>query len=157
MGHFYNIKLKQQISLKDIGNFLTYSLQDINFKSELYQSYKDLGLKSALMNSFLTWYQRISYALEDDYGNTKKVCLQLGDIVTIQDNEYDESYAILRSIFRHKGNNNKFYIFIIVTWFEYINQNHTILECPIYRLNDRQWRRVFPITVVDKAHKAYFI
>ena len=99
MSHFYNIKLKQQISLKDIRNFLTYSLQDINFKAELYQSYKNLGIKLALMNSFLTWYQRISYALEDDYGNTEKVCLQLGDIVTIQDNEYNESYAILRSIF----------------------------------------------------------
>ncbi|PKK64326.1 hypothetical protein RhiirC2_787663 [Rhizophagus irregularis] len=74
--------------------------------------------------------------MEDNYGNTEKVCLQLGDILTIQEEEC-KSYAILQSIFQHKGNDDKFYVFIVVAWFEYINQNHIILECPIYRLNDR--------------------
>ncbi|POG74932.1 hypothetical protein GLOIN_2v1475793 [Rhizophagus irregularis DAOM 181602=DAOM 197198] len=156
VGCFYDIKLKQRISSKNTGNFVTFSLQDANFKAELYESYKDLKLNSALINSSLTWYQRVSYMTEDNYGNTEKVCLQLGDILTIQEEEC-ESYAKLQSIFQHKGNDDKFYVFIVVAWFEYVNQNHTILECPIYRLNDRQWRRVFPITVIDKAHKAHFI
>jgi len=158
MGHFYDIRLRQKISLKDMKNFLTYSLKDVNFKVELFESYKDLNLNSALINSSLTWYQCISYVKYDDYGNTEKICLRVGDIVTIQEVEYNESYAVLQSIFQHKGNDNQFYVFIIITWFEYVNRNHPILECPIYRLNDQQkWRRVFPITVIDKAHKAHFI
>ncbi|PKC60060.1 hypothetical protein RhiirA1_468584 [Rhizophagus irregularis] len=115
----------------------SYLLIDTNFKAELYESYKDHKLNSALINSSLTWYQQVSYMMEDNYGNTEKVCLQLEDILTIQEEEC-KFYAMLQSIFQHKGNDNKFYVFIVVAWFEYVNQNHIILECPIYRLNDRQ-------------------
>ena len=157
-GHFRDVRLRQRISLKDMKSFLTYSLQDINFKMELFECYKELNLNSAIISSSLTWYQCISYTTEDDYGNAENVCLQLGDIVTIQEEEYDESYAILQSIFQHKGNNNRVYIFIIIAWFEYTNQQHSVLECPIYKLDNQQkWRRIFPITVIDKVHKAYFI
>lgn len=157
MGHFYNIRLRQRISLKDMKNFTTYTLQDINFKVELFESYKDINLNSALINTSITWYQCISYTMEDRYGNTEEICLRLGDFMTIQVENYDESYAILQSIFKHKGNDNQFYVFIVVTWFEYINE-HPVLECPIYKLtNGQKWRKVFPITVIDKAHNTYFI
>ena len=116
-----------------------------------------VNLNSALIHFSLTWYQCVSYITEDHYGNIEKVCLRLGDIVTIQEVEYDESYVTIQSIFQHKGNDDKFYVFVVITWFEYINQEHVVLECPIYRLNDKKWRRVFPITVIDKAHKAHFI
>ncbi|PKK63414.1 hypothetical protein RhiirC2_788944 [Rhizophagus irregularis] len=58
------------------------------------------------------------------------------------------------------ANDNKYYAFIIVTWFEEINQNHVILECPLFRLlsaNDQQWRRIFPITVIDQTNKIHFV
>ncbi|PKC08868.1 hypothetical protein RhiirA5_416377 [Rhizophagus irregularis] len=119
------------------SNGFTSLRKNTNFKAELYESYKDHKLNSALINSSLTWYQQVSYMMEDNYGNTEKVCLQLEDILTIQEEEC-KFYAMLQSIFQHKGNDNKFYVFIVVAWFEYVNQNHIILECPIYRLNDRQ-------------------
>ena len=43
MNHFYDIKLKQKISLKDMKSFLTFSLRDVNFKAELFESYNDLS------------------------------------------------------------------------------------------------------------------
>ena len=60
MSHFYDIKLKQKISLKDMKSFLTFSLRDVNFKAELFESYNDLNLNSALIHFSLTWYQCVS-------------------------------------------------------------------------------------------------
>jgi hypothetical protein len=113
---------------------------DRHFKAELSQSYNDIGLHSALINLAITWYEMVSYVTEDTFGNREKVCLRLTDVVTIQVEDYSESFAIIQSIFRHKSNNGTYFVFIIVTWFEDINQRHPILECPYFRLrptNDR--------------------
>ena len=101
-----------------------------------------------------------SYITEDALGNIENVCLKLGDVVTIQEEEYNESFAMIQSIFRHKANNDKYYAFIIVTWFNDNNQKHAILDCPLFKLlstDDQQWRRIFPITVIDQANKIHFV
>ena len=101
-----------------------------------------------------------SYTTEDTLGNEENVCLKLGDIVTIQEEDYNESFAIIQSIFQHKANNNKYYAFIVVTWFEEINQKHAVLDCPFFRLlsaDDQQWRRIFPISVIDQVNKIHFV
>ena len=101
-----------------------------------------------------------SYITEDELENIENVCLRLGDVVTIQEEEYDESFAMIQSIFRHKANNDKYYAFIIVTWFKDMNQRHAVLDCPLFKLlstDDQRWRRIFPITVIDQANKVHFV
>ena len=45
---------------------------------------------------------------------------------TIQANDYDKGYAIIKAIFKHKGNDDHHYPFIYVDWFEDINKKHKI-------------------------------
>jgi hypothetical protein len=146
--------------LKDVKEFIKFFPSDDHFKTELALSYNEIGRHGALINSSITWYEMASYITEDDFGNKERVFLKLGDVVTIQDEEYDESFAKIESIFRHKSNDNTFFAFIIVTWFEDINQKHNILECPLFRLcsaNSQRWRRIFPITVIDQVNSIHFV
>lgn len=138
--------------MKNLKEFVKFSQSNNHFKTELALSYNDLGLHGALINLSITWYEMVSYITEDALGNKENVCLRVGDVVTIQEEDYNESFAKIQSIFRHKANNDKYYAFIVITWFEEINQKHAILDCPLFRLlstDDQQWRRIFPITVID--------
>jgi hypothetical protein len=36
----------------------------------------------------------------------------------IQEEDYDKSYAVIKTIFKHKGNDGHYYPFIYVDWFE---------------------------------------
>ncbi|CAB4376571.1 unnamed protein product [Rhizophagus irregularis] len=104
IGNFYNIHLKKRISLKNIKEFVKFFPSDSHFKTELSISYNEIGLHVALINSSITWYEMASYVTEDAFGNKEKVCLKLGNVVTIQDEEYSESFAMIQSIFRYKAN-----------------------------------------------------
>lgn len=94
MGNFYNIHLKKRISLKNIKEFVKFFPSNSHFKTELSISYNEIGLHAALINSSITWYEMASYVTENAFGNKEKVCLKLGDVVTIQDEEYSESFAM---------------------------------------------------------------
>jgi hypothetical protein len=59
--------------------------------------------------------------------------LHVGEVVSIISEEGSESFAILRSIFSHERNNQRF-AFIVIDRLEITNQ--TKLECPVYRLQD---------------------
>ncbi|CAB4405839.1 unnamed protein product [Rhizophagus irregularis] len=112
-----------------------------NFKTELFLSYVDMKFEAALINSSISWYKFASYMIEEE------------------NEDHEESYAIIKGIFQHKGNNNKYYAFIVVDWFEDIMVEHSVLKCPLYRLQATgdKWRRIFPITVIDNVQKVHFI
>jgi hypothetical protein len=99
----------------------------------------------------------VTYLCEDDNGIFMKQKLHVGDVVTIQEEDYGENYAIIEAIFSHRANNDKLYAFVIVNWFEETTQ--TKLDCPIYRLlmDDNNWRRIFPISVIDFTSKIHFV
>lgn len=134
LGNFYNIRLRKRISSKNIKEFIKFFPSDTHFKAELSISYNEIGLHAALINSSIIWYEMASYVTEDTFGNKENICLKLGDVVNIQDEEYSESFAIIQSIFHHKSNNGAYFPFIIVTWFEKINRRHPILEYPFFKL-----------------------
>ena len=63
-----------------------------------------------------------------------------------------------REVFQYKGNNKKYYVFVVVDWFENTECEHPLLKCPLYRLQTRnQWRRIFPISIIDNVQKVHFI
>ncbi|CAB5307939.1 unnamed protein product [Rhizophagus irregularis] len=115
--------------------------------------------EAALINSSISWYKFASYMIEEENGILSKVHLHLDDFITIYEEDHEESYAIIKGIFQHKGNNNKYYAFIVVDWFEDTMVEHSVLKCPLYRLQATgdKWRRIFPITVIDNVQKVHFI
>lgn len=85
-----------------------------NFKTELFLSYVDMKFEEALVNFSISWYKLASYTIEEESGILSKVHLHLGDFITIYEEDHEESYAIIKGIFQHKGNNDKYYAFIVV-------------------------------------------
>ena len=141
------------MSKKDYNRIIPTS----KLKVELYLSYRDMGLNEALVNEKVKWYGLASYTIKENNDSSSKVYLHLNDFVTIQDDEYEESYAIIRGIIQHKGNDENNYIFVVVDWFENTGQEHLLLKCPFYSLQTKNWRRVFPINSIDNIQKVHFI
>lgn len=135
----------------------------LNFKSELLESYKEIGFGAAIIYSnisLISWYEFASYTIEEENGTFSRVNLHINDFIMINDEDFNESYAVIRGIFRHKGNNENYYAFIAVDWFENKNQEHPMLECPLYYLRtieDQRWRSIFPISAIDSVNKVHFI
>ncbi|GES99538.1 hypothetical protein GLOIN_2v1886362 [Rhizophagus clarus] len=95
-----------------------------NFKSELLLSFMDIGQKSALIYSQMGWYELAIYTMEESDGVFSKVHLHIGDVVTIHEEDSGECYAIIKGIFKYKGNDDKYYAFITIDWFDNINRIH---------------------------------
>ena len=98
--------------------------------------------------------------MEESDGVFSKVHLHIGDVVTIHEEDSGECYAIIKGIFKYKGNDDKYYAFIAIDWFENINRNHNILKCSYYRIQSIQdmcWRRIFPILIIDCVQKVHFV
>lgn len=103
----------------------------------------------------MSWYELATYTIKDG----SKIYLHIGDFTTIQVESYGECYAIIKEIFKYKGNDNKYYAFIVVDWFEDINKIHNVLKCPLYRIQKTQnvhWRRIYPISVIDRIQNVHF-
>ncbi|GES72464.1 hypothetical protein GLOIN_2v1790940 [Rhizophagus clarus] len=152
-----NIILKRSLSRQDRENIMK-NLP--NFKSELLLSFMDIGQKSALIYSQMGWYELATYTMEESDGVFSKVHLYIGDVVTIHEEDSGECYAIIKGIFKYKGNDDKYYAFIIIDWFDNINRIHNILKCPLFRIQtsqDIRWRRIFPISIIDHVQKVHFV
>ncbi|GES75795.1 hypothetical protein GLOIN_2v1790940 [Rhizophagus clarus] len=152
-----NIILKRSLSRQDRENIMK-NLP--NFKSELLLSFMNIGQKSALIYSQMGWYELATYTMEESDGVFSKVHLHIGDVVTIHEEDSGECYAIIKGIFKYKGNDDKYYAFITIDWFDNINRIHNVLKCPLFRIQtsqDIRWRRIFPISIIDHVQKVHFV
>jgi hypothetical protein len=155
VDYITKLSLKKQISTRKIINNLSIDINGPLFRSELMQSYNDMGFTAALINKSTYFYDAATYFC-DDTGSFVKQQLHIKDIVTIQEEDYGENYAIIEAIFSHYANNSKLYAFVIVNWFEETSQ--AVLGCPEYKLiMDDSWRRVFPISIIDSINKVHFV
>ncbi|GBB93868.1 hypothetical protein RclHR1_22410002 [Rhizophagus clarus] len=118
---------------KEDQNNLLLTLQH-GFKTKLFLSYVNIKFEIALINSLTSWYKLASYTIEEKNSVFSKVHLHLDDFVIIYEEDHKESYTIIKGIFRHKGNNDKYYAFIVVDWFEDTGIEHSLLKCSLYRL-----------------------
>ncbi|GES95935.1 hypothetical protein GLOIN_2v1790377 [Rhizophagus clarus] len=82
-----NIILKRSLSCQDRENIMK-NLP--NFKSELLLSFMDIGQKSALIYSQMSWYELATYTMEESDGVFSKVYLYIGDVVTIHEEDSGE-------------------------------------------------------------------
>ncbi|GBB96107.1 hypothetical protein RclHR1_26850002 [Rhizophagus clarus] len=152
-----NIVLKRSLSQQNHKNIVK-SLP--NFKSELLLLFIDIGQKSALVYFQMGWYELAIYTIEESDGVFSKMHLHIGDIVTIHEETNGEYYAIIKEIFKYKGNNKKYYAFIAIDWFDYTDKIHNVLKCPLYRIQSSQdmcWIRIFLLSIIDRVQKIHFI
>ncbi|CAG8627664.1 15488_t:CDS:2, partial [Dentiscutata erythropus] len=76
----------------------------------------------------------------------------------IRENDYGESYAMIKAIFKHKSNNGHYYPFIYVDWFENTSREHIKVNCPLFILNQNTSRRkILSLTIVNEIRKAHFV
>ena len=86
----------------------------------------------------MSFFGYASFLFEKENGDS---CLHIGDVVSINIKD-GENFAIIRAILCHQKNDVRL-AFIIVDWFEEVNQK--ILGCPVYKLirsYKNNWRRV---------------
>ncbi|CAG8439542.1 10828_t:CDS:2, partial [Scutellospora calospora] len=124
----------QENEFNDDEEMIPSQINSSEFKSELMLSYQDFEQNAALINKSISFYQNVTYLIENEYRIIEKCSLSLGDIVTIEEEEEEESFAMIKTIFRHKSNDRHFYTFIMIDWFENTNQINNLLECPIYKI-----------------------
>ncbi|GES95217.1 hypothetical protein GLOIN_2v1790377 [Rhizophagus clarus] len=130
-----NIILKRSLSRQDRENIIK-NLP--NFKSELLLSFMNIGQKSALIYSQMSWYELATYTMEESDGVFSKVHLHISDVVTIHEEDSGKCYAIIKGIFKYKGNDDKYYAFITIDWFDNINRIHNVLKYPLFRIQTSQ-------------------
>ena len=152
-SQFQNIMLRKPISVRNKNISFDTSL----FQTDLSLAYESFGYHASLNNKTCNFYKCASYIQNTQ--NAKIQChLNIDDVVTIQVADYGESYAIIKGIFKHKSNDEYFYPFIYVDWFENTYKNHNKLYCPIFILrHDGFYRKIFLLTVVDKIRKVHFV
>src|SRR5437016_12794722 len=122
-----NILLKKQVPQRDVETSLL-----LNFQEELKLAYEDLqGNNSIILNGTISFFGYASFLFEKENGDTILCHLHIGDVVSINLEE-GENFAIIRAIFCHQQENNLRLAFIIVDWFEDMNQK--VLDCPVFRL-----------------------
>ncbi len=110
-----------------------------------------MGYEAAFFGSLCRHYELASFWEEDDSGINMQFRLHVGEVISII-SEDGESFAILRSIFSHQRNDQRF-AFIVINRFEITTQ--TKLGCPVYKLQDTQMIR--PISEVITNGTAHFI
>ena len=117
-------------------------------------AYEDLGYSSAILNNSPLFFEYASFLIEEN--DIPIQChLHIGDVVSINSDENEESFSIIHAIFCHQKCDRHF-AFIIIDWFE--NTNQTKLGCPIYRLQTTSnWRRIFPISIVNAVSTVHFV
>ncbi|CAG8826561.1 21853_t:CDS:1, partial [Cetraspora pellucida] len=144
---FINIMSKNKWNLRKLENMGLSNMFSI-FQN-LYQSYaKHLGLRNALLNKKLVFYDYITYTvlnIEDPV----KLKFHVGDIIELVENSEKITYARIRTIFMHQGTSEKTYAFFQCDRFQEINIVDPILGCPLYKVRASEGAYIFPINYVN--------
>ncbi|GES79416.1 hypothetical protein GLOIN_2v1790377 [Rhizophagus clarus] len=159
-SNFRNLLTNWYITEDKVSNEQEPEENEEAISSPLILSFMDIGQKSALIYSQMGWYELVTYTMEESDSIFSKVHLHIGDVVTIHEEDSGECYVIIKGIFKYKGNDDKYYAFITIDWFDNINRIHNVLKCPLFRIQtsqDIRWRRIFPISIIDHIQKVHFV
>ncbi|CAB4399061.1 unnamed protein product [Rhizophagus irregularis] len=130
------------------------NLEDDADEAELALAYEDLEDYSMNQNSSPVFFEFARFYIKEN-DDIVQCRLHIGDIVSINTEEFGGSFAVIRAIFYHQKNNFRS-TFIIVDWFE--DMNRTKLGCPVYRLQmANNWRRIFSISLVNAVNAVHFV
>ena len=125
-----------------------------NFQTELAIAYEDLNDYTSIPNRPSFFFEYASFFIKKN-DDTVQYYLHVRNVVSINMEEFEDNYAIIRTIFCHQKNDYRF-AFIIINWFE--NTNQTKLGCPVYRLQtiNNEWK-IFSISTIDTVNTVHFV
>ena len=98
--------------------------------------------------------------MKNENGTINKIKIKSGDAIEIEEFELGPTYAIVRSIISHKGNDDNDYQFFYITWYNQISMDNNLLCCPKFELcheNRENWETIFHINIVDQQPKVHFV
>src|SRR2546421_675114 len=93
VDHIFNIMLKRRILQKNVEVTLLS-----NFQTELAIAYEDLNDYSAIPNRPSSFFEYASFFIKKN-ADTVQYHLHVGDVVSINMEEFEDNYAIIRTIF----------------------------------------------------------
>jgi hypothetical protein len=157
-----NIRVRQPLSRTEIQSLqLVRNLDDNDtFNRDLFAAYAEhLGRREHIRTRSINFYKYIRYTFLKD--NEEHICVKLhvGEVVMIKE-EGGESYAMIKTIFTHKYNDENVYAFIFINWLRDIEHTDTLLRCPIFekqREADPRWYRIYPISAISNVSKVHFV
>ena len=109
--YFVNIRLCKKWSFAQIDKTGFQKKLDINnnLYYHLSAAYSDdMSMKGMLVSNHLDYYDYISYDVLDGEKAKKRVMLQVGDVIDMEEEEEEEeeeAFAIIQAIFCHMANN----------------------------------------------------
>jgi len=121
---------------------------------------KHLGDGATFLNRRLQFYNYITYTVLSDDEGPIRIQLRVGDVIDIEEETGEISYARIKAIIRHQANSNHFYAFFVIEWFHISSQSDSILNCPYYDLQEFKntpWLCIYPITVIDHNPFLHFV
>ncbi|RHZ81644.1 hypothetical protein Glove_117g403 [Diversispora epigaea] len=115
-----------------------------------------------LITNKIRFHNFIYYEVKNENGTINRIKIKSGDAIEIEEFEHGSTYAIVKSIISHKGNDNNEYQFFYITWYNQISNENNQLRCCKFELclenkNKRDWSTIFPINIVDQQPKVHFV
>ncbi|RHZ69317.1 hypothetical protein Glove_284g147 [Diversispora epigaea] len=135
-GNLINISVgvkEMKIEIFDnwfITNNSTNISEDITSSFEYIQNIKlSRKLKKKEFESFdledIQTQLHVAYQMKNENRTINRIKIKSGDAIEIEEFEHGSTYAIVKSIISHKGNDNNEYQFFYITWYNQIsNENN---------------------------------
>jgi hypothetical protein len=99
--------------------------------------------------------------VKNEKGTINKIKIKSGDVIEIEEETTDKpTYAIVRAIISHEGNDTNNYFFFYIKWYNEIpgSENNSLGGCPRFKLDDdEKWDLIFPISIVDRQQMVHFV
>ena len=114
----------------------------------------DLEVDSVLNNNMTSFFKYASFNFTKENGDNVLCRLHIGDVISIKLEE-GENFAIIKAIFCHQQDNNLRFAFIVVDWFEDMDQRK--LGCPILDYEKQVIGEKFSINLVNAINDVHFV
>ncbi|CAG8853469.1 31347_t:CDS:1, partial [Gigaspora margarita] len=140
----------------EAAGFISTNIETNGLFEDIMKAYSSYYLfEQALLETRVHFYENVSFKPDGDYRNVK---LKVGEIVEVtRFGESEPTLGKIMSIIEHSWNNNQEYVFLCFDWLENLNNRDSLLDCPVYRIQNNSSNRVHPISTVLHSSNIPFI
>lgn len=153
--YIQNVKLSRPLKKAQLKDFNLNGL-----RTNLYRAYSEsLDMRGLLLRKQMKFHNSIYYEVKNENGSINKIKIKSGDAIEIEEAASNNpTYAIVKAVISHRGNNDKDYTFLYIKWYNQISGPDRLLGCPRFELCENEmWQVIFPINIVDQQPKVHFV